>query len=150
MRFRLVFAALALLILGACGDRAAAPQPPAIRYGVDVSEHGMIISDERFAAAALPASGAPVLFDDTGELFKYRQARPQEFRALYVKDYATRQWLQAEQAWYLLSPQIQSPMGWGLAAFQSEAAARQQQASAGGEVLDWTATTKRDWKRPGH
>lgn len=145
------FALLALLalLLTSCGDRSGAIQPPTIQYGRDLSEHGMIISDERFAAAALPASGDPVLFDDTGELLKYRQAHPQSFRALFVHDYQSKQWLPAEQSWYLLSARLTSPMGWGLAAFTTEAAARDYQGRFGGEVLRWPELTGRSWTVPG-
>lgn len=138
---------LAFLTLSACGSQAAGPAPPAIRYGVDVSEHGMIVSEERFAAAALPPSGPAILFDDTGELFLYRQSHGKDYRALYVHDFKTRQWLRAEDAWYLLSERIPSPMGWGLVAYATEAAARDGQAEWGGQVLDWAAVSAREWKR---
>ena len=64
--------ALAFGLLAGCAGASEA-RPPAIRYGQDVSEHGMIISDPRFAAAALPERGEAILFDDIGELLKYRQ-----------------------------------------------------------------------------
>ena len=136
--------ALALGLLAGCaGDDEA--RPPAIRYGQDVSEHGMIISDPRFAAVALPERGGAVLFDDIGELLKYHQAHPQHYRALYVNDYLDQQWLRAEGAWYLQSRQIRSPMGWGLAAFADEPAARRVQGELGGRILAWAELQARDW-----
>ena len=138
---------LSLLVTGllaACGGPSE-PQPPAIRYGTDTSEHGMIISDPRFAAAALPERGDAILFDDIGELLKYLQSHPANYRALYVNDYTTKRWLRAEDARYLLSARINSPMGWGLAAFSDEVAARQLQGERGGEPLTWADLRARDW-----
>jgi copper chaperone NosL len=144
---RLLGLALALGLLAGCADASGA-RPPAIRYGQDVSEHGMIISDPRFAAAALPERGEAILFDDIGELLKYHQAHPQDYRALYVNGYLDKQWLRAEEAWYLQSRQIRSPMGWGLAAFADEPAARRVQGEFGGEILTWTDVLARDWSGP--
>ena len=141
---RLLCLAAVVGLLAACGGSAEA-RPPTIRYGQDVSEHGMIISDPRFAAAALPERGEAILFDDIGELLKYRQAHPQQYRELYVNDYAAKEWLTAERAWYLLSPAIRSPMGWGLAAFADEASARAAQGERGGAVLTWSELQARDW-----
>ena len=136
--------ALAIGFLAGCGG-AAEPQPPTIRYGRDTSEHGMIISDPRFAAAALPERGEAILFDDIGELLKYYQAHPQSYRALYVNDYLDKRWLRAEDAWYLQSSQIRSPMGWGLAAFADESAARRVREEFGGEIRAWSDLLARDW-----
>ena len=105
----------------------------------------MIISDSRFAAAALPERGEAILFDDIGELLKYRQDHPQNYRALYVNDYIEKAWLRAEDARYLESPQLRSPMGWGLAAFVDEAAARRVQGEFGGAILTWADLLARDW-----
>ena len=135
---------LAFLLAG-CAGQSAETQPPTIRYGRDVSEHGMIISDPRFAAAALPERGDAILFDDIGELLKYLQAHPANYRAHYVNDYTTKRWLRAEDARYLLSARINSPMGWGLAACGDDAAARQLQGERGGELLTWAELRSRDW-----
>lgn len=147
MKRWLMVGLIALLALGACGQQAAGTAPPTIRYGVDVSEHGMIISEERFAAAALPPSGPALLFDDIGELFLYRQTHGGEYRALYVHDFKTSQWLRAEDAWYLVSERIPTPMSWGLVAYGTETAAREGQAEWDGQVLDWAAASSREWKR---
>src|SRR5262245_16948176 len=56
-------------LLGGC-ERASTDSPPAIAYGRDECAHcGMIISDDRFAAALIVRDGAqshPLLFDDIG------------------------------------------------------------------------------------
>ncbi len=139
---------LALAALtGACARRAE-PEPPNIRYGRDTcAECGMVISEDRFAAAAV-ADADPLLFDDIGCLLLYRQKHRPAWAAIWVHDYETRSWLGAESAWFLLSPQVRSPMGWGLAAFGDRTRAQARQADFGGEVLTWSELTSRPLTPP--
>ncbi len=142
----LALAALA----GACAHRTE-PEPPDIRYGRDVcAECGMIIGDDRFAAAASVAGADPLLFDDIGCLLVYRQKRRPAWAAVWVHDYESRSWVRAEGAWFLLSPQVRSPMGWGLAAFADSTRARARQADLGGEVLTWAELETRNLTPPRH
>lgn len=137
-------------LAGACGRRGE-PEPPNIRYGRDVcAECGMVIGDERFAAAASAAGGEPVLFDDIGCLAIYRQKRRPDWAAVWVHDYETRGWVRAESARFLLSSRIRSPMGWGLAAFGDEARARIRQGEVGGELLTWSELENRTLTPPRH
>jgi len=54
----LVILTLSGLLLGACGGRQGALQPPEIYYGQDTCARcGMLISDPRFAAALLTEEG---------------------------------------------------------------------------------------------
>ena len=138
-----------LAALTGCGGTSGEPQPPTIRYGQDVSEMGMIISDPRFAAAIIPERGDAILFDDIGELCKYVQTHPSLLaRARFVHEFAGAGWLRAERAWYVRSAEFRSPMGWGVAAFGEEAAARQAQRERGGDVLTWDALARQDWSHP--
>jgi copper chaperone NosL len=108
----------------------------------------MIISDPRFAAAAVTADGTVTLFDDIGDLLAYRKENRPSWVAIWVHDYETQEWLRAEDAWYLLAPGIRSPMGWGLAAFATEEAASARQAELGGELLRWNELSTRDLPHP--
>lgn len=49
----------------------------------------------------------------------------------------------AEQAWYLASPKIATPMDAGLASFCEEAGARTEQGKLGGQVLNWAEVLAR-------
>lgn len=147
-RFAMLIVMVIAIGLNGCGSRTSEPQPPTIHYGQDTSEMGMIISDPRFAAAIIPTQGDPILFDDIGELCRFRQIHQQPVLAQFVHDFHDTRWLRAEQSWYLLSPQVRSPMGWGLAAFGDEATALQAQAERGGTVLTWGDLRRRDWSRP--
>lgn len=141
---------LVFLISGCGGDKEISLDPPKVRYNEDISEMGMFIVDPRYTAAYLPEDGEWILFDDIGEMLKYRTVRypDKEVRVIWVNDYNDREWLKADEAWYLQSTEINSPMGWGLAAFRDENAARQAQAELGGEVITWDDALNRGWESP--
>jgi copper chaperone NosL len=136
---------LLALLLAACAQGQAALAPPVIRYGEDLcAECNMIISDARFASSYLYALGndryQPVLFDDIGNMLNYAHKHPeQEVVAWYVHDYTSEAWLDATQAHYVISPAIHTPMGHGIAAHNSLAAAEQMAAEVQGNVLTWAA-----------
>lgn len=110
------------LAAGACGEPPDPLAPPEIVYGEDVCDAcGMILSDERFAAATVvDAAGGPEprRFDDIGEMFSYHleYAEPAVLR-WYVHDHDSLAWLDATTASYVRGDGIRSPMGSGLAAF---------------------------------
>lgn len=145
-----VIISIVMSFVTACTAPGGAIQPPTIHYGEDqCMTCGMIINDPRFATAAVVQGGDPLLFDDIGDYLAYQQAHHLAPRAVFVHDYRTREWLRAETAWYLLSPNVKTPMGWGLAAFSDESGARQLQAKVSGEILTWRDLTSRTWpERP--
>jgi copper chaperone NosL len=149
VRSRVVVLLGILLLLASCGQESGQLEPPEIRYGRDTcAQCGMIISDPRFAAAAATGDGSVSIFDDIGDLLAYRKENRPDWIMIWVHDYNTQEWLRAEDAWYLLSPAIHSPMGWGIAAFASEEAARTRQAELGGELLRWEELLARELTLP--
>lgn len=141
---------LVVTLLAACGDDEISLDPPEIRYGEDISEMGMFVIDPRYTVATLPADSEEwLLFDDIGELFKYRDAYAEaEFQVMWVNDYHAEEWLHAEDATYLETPELNSPMGWGVAAFEDEADATAMQEETGGEILTWEEVEARTWTAP--
>jgi copper chaperone NosL len=118
--------AVAALPLAACGPAAGGEaRPPEISYGLDMcAECGMLISDDAFAAATAAGGGAANRFDDAGCMLSYHARRPGEpAAAWFVHDYQSRGWLRAEQAAFVHSPALASPMGYNLAAFGDRSAA---------------------------
>jgi copper chaperone NosL len=106
------------------GRGPTASGPPAITYGQDRCEAcGMIISDPRYAAASRQEA-AEHRFDDIGCLVGHSgKALAAGQAAGYVHDAATHDWLEARAAAFVRSPAIQTPMGFGIAAFASAGAA---------------------------
>lgn len=120
-----VSCAAAGAVLAACAPRSSEPQPPEIAYGFDVCEScGMLISEPRFACALVLEDGRALKFDDLGDMVVYQLDRPNlKITAWFAHDYYTEQWVRAEAAFYVASDTIASPMGHGLAAFSTQAAA---------------------------
>lgn len=134
-------ALLLLLALGltACGGDDGAGRPPEIVYGRDVcTECGMIISEERFAAA-YEVEGEDKAFDDVGDMLAHglRQGELGSETAAWVHDHDTSEWLDAATAWFVHDADIVTPMGHGIAAFSTRERATSFATEFGGEVMTW-------------
>ena len=125
------------LTLAACGGNTGVePTPPAIHYGEDVCEFcGMIVSEERFAAGYLTRAGEERIFDDIGDMVQAHLQNHEEGAILFVHDYNNHTWLRAETAYYVLSPDLSTPMLSGLAAFPTADDAARFSADLNGQVL---------------
>lgn len=145
-----LIALLAIATLAACGEDEVSLDPPEVRYGEDISEMGMFVVDPRYTVATLPDDTDEwLLFDDIGELFKYRDTHPDAgFQVIWVNDYHTEEWLKAEDAWYVEAPGVNSPMGWGISAFENEDEARAYHEQHGGELMTWEEADARTWTAP--
>lgn len=108
---------VALLAGCAVADPAA---PPAIRYGESVCVRcGMLIAEARFAAGAVRPDGATRVYDDIGCFLEDARAGALAGWRLWVHDYATGAWIPAAAAVYLQAVRLETPMGYGIAAFAS-------------------------------
>ena len=120
---RICFVALMLSSFGLTGcERVENLAPPQIKYGQDECAHcGMIISDERNAAALIVRSGdelQTLLFDDIGDLIDFSREHPQtQVHRRYVHDYRSRQWIDTTGAVFVRSPELHTPIGSGIVAF---------------------------------
>lgn len=115
---------LVLVLATACAAPAdAEPQPPEIAYNQDVCEQcGMLIDDAHFAAALITLDGPAHKFDDIAEMVMFNMDHPdQQVRAWFVHDYNTEAWIRGETAVYVMSADLATPMGGGVAAFEKQA-----------------------------
>lgn len=121
-------------------DRTGGTGPPEIRLGESTcAECGMIISEERYAAAILVRGDRgpePYLYDDFGDLLAHEEAHP-EFVVLgrYVKARETKEWLEVSEAVFILAEDLRTPMASGIAAFADRTAAEALQREVGGKIL---------------
>lgn len=132
----LAVAALAIAV-SACGG--GAPEPVPIVLDEDACSHcRMAISQREYAAELVTPQGRVERFDDIGCLAAWlrEHGRPAG-AALFAVDYASGEWLAAEDATYVVSPRLPTPMRSGLAAFGDPAAARAATAELGGETAGW-------------
>jgi copper chaperone NosL len=145
----LLTALMAVSLIGiaaGCGEPRDPLAPPEIVYGEDVCDQcNMIISEPRFASALIVATDdghESRIFDDIGDMLVYMAAgHNEEVVRLYVHDYDTEEWIDAETATFARAPRIPSPMGFGLAAFADSARASEVAAEHDGTVLDFEALT---------
>lgn len=144
MKRSMLILALGLIVFG-CSRREMGLGPPEVQYGqTDCAQCGMSVADERYAAAAIVeiSNGERVarVFDDIGCLFAYeREQHEGKVLAWYVKDYATRQWVPAGEAFYVCGKAIQSPMGYGLLATTNAESAAALARDKAGQTVDLQA-----------
>lgn len=131
---------LLLIVLSACTSSQWPPEPSQVHLGEDsCSECRMIISDERYGAQLFDR-GKPVdLFDDYGCLLSRRGVSDSSERVVYVRSLEDASWIREDQAFYVVSKQISSPMGYGIAAFAAnESAARFAQGVDDSEIYSFS------------
>ncbi len=130
--FYLIF----VLWLVACGSSPTEPQPPDIAYGRDLcSQCGMIISEARFASAIQLTNGEYLKFDDAGEMFSYYKENPNtQVLAWFVHDYDSESWIRGEEAFFVKSQSLQTPMGTGTISFRVGSKADEFAAEHDGQV----------------
>lgn len=134
---------LSAFLLHGCARGTTTAAPPEIRYGEDTcTECNMIISDPRYAAGYAYEISAgryeSLAFDDIGDLLAHLEKHHDyTVIAWYVHDYTTEEWVDATTAYYVLSDEIHSPMGHGIAAHATRSAADALAQQEAGLVLDW-------------
>jgi copper chaperone NosL len=130
----LVLVALALF-LAACQEPPA--KPADIREQDSCARCRMPISDVRYAAELIDKAGAPHKFDEIGCLVNYIKLKhpKRDFRATFVMDYDKKQWLKSEDAVFVHSEQIRTPMSGGFVAFADKSRADTVASQFQGQVL---------------
>lgn len=111
---------------------------PTIRYGENTCARcSMVISDPRYAAAWREESGREALFDDIGCMAHQEHDVNPRVASYFVHDNGSEAWVDALQAAYLVdTKQFVTPMAYGIAAFETRAAAVAK-AGTGDQVLVW-------------
>jgi len=108
MKQRLVLTLLLILFgLIAVGCRTAVntEAPPEIVYGEDVCDRcNMIVSEARFASAYWTTEGDARRFDDIGGMLAHYQETQEDVATFWVHDYASGEWLNAQNAFFVIDP----------------------------------------------
>jgi hypothetical protein len=100
----------------------------------------MIVSEPRFAAV-VSEEGRLAVFDDVGELVLHLAAHPEVEGARWVHAFRGGGWLRAEEAAYVSSQELVTPMGTGWVALPNRAAADELRREIGGVVRSWSELT---------
>lgn len=135
--FGLVALLVGLLLMG-CGDG-----PRSVQVGAEECAHcRMLVSENRFASQLVTDRGRSYVFDSIECMAEFLQEEAQvsrdRVRSLWVTEFdAPGTWLGVEEAVFLRSEGLRSPMGLNLSAHADMNAARDHQADFGGEILEW-------------
>ncbi|HHW84862.1 MAG TPA: hypothetical protein GX400_01470 [Chloroflexi bacterium] len=134
---------MALAMLAACAGGPTTPEPAKIRFGETIcTECGMIISQPKYASSFAYAESEgrfkSLPFDDIGDMLAYMRKHSDLIPVgVWVHDYISEEWIDAERAYFVHSDAIKSPMGHGIAAFADKSAAEQFAVETAGQMLDW-------------
>lgn len=109
----------------------------------------MVISEARFAAAFTGPEGQVKTFDDLGCLLQALAEMPGPATppTLWGHDYASEAWLNLADATFVYQPDLITPMGSGLAAFASPAAAQAFAESGGGQAAPFDEVHTLPWRQ---
>lgn len=131
-------ALLPFALAGCGGKEASGDEPPEIKIGRDTCDRcGMVISEERFASGIVDEKGNAQTFDDPGEMVATVQEEGLSGRKAWVHGSPSMQWMDAEDATYVVTPDGQTPMGTGIFPFDNETEAKSFAADNGGVVYTW-------------
>jgi copper chaperone NosL len=116
---------ISTLFVISCNSGGLPDQAPTIRYGEDpCDECFMLINEARYAAAYTTTGGQSRRFDDIGCLLAYHSKHREDVANFWVAGFSTQKWVIADSALYFKSDSIQTPMGFGIIAFENERIAR--------------------------
>ena len=132
--------ALALVTFGSV---ACEPEPQPIAYGEDVGDFcHMTITDERYGSELVMETGRVYKFDSIECLaaFHLSEVDTSRVHSIWVTDFRNPgSLIRAEEAFFLRSPTLRSPMGMNLTAFGPDMDPVAAQNSFGGQALAWPA-----------
>jgi copper chaperone NosL len=128
---------LVLILLSSCG-----PESVTLRYGKDQCHYcKMTLVDNRFGAALLTQKGKAYKFDDTNCLVAFLHSgkiKLTDIDNVYFANFAQPNTLVSkDQAYFLHSDSLKTPMASGVAVFASEAELQKAQAIYAGQQLTW-------------
>jgi copper chaperone NosL len=133
--------ALALAVLLPVMTGGCAPGPAPIVVGQDSCDRcHMAVADARFAAELVTRHGRIHRFDSVECLAAYflHEEDPGDVRSLWVTDLnEPKRLLRVEDAEFVRSAALHTPMGAGLAAFEANRGRGRALAAAPGEILSW-------------
>jgi copper chaperone NosL len=130
-----LLALITSLLLAGCQKGEA--EPAAIAPEDMCAYCKMAISEKRYAAQFIDRDGQPFKFDDIGCMINIAGGKRDrgEIAAYFVMDFDERQWVKAEDAYYVSSAELKTPMEGHAAAFKDEARAREAAATYHGRLV---------------
>lgn len=130
---RLATVLIALLASACAGSRDDLPEIVVDRSAC--SHCGMLISELRFASAYRAGDGEAKLFDEIGCMVAAARQETSEAMKFWFRDADDGGWIEGGGAVFVSSPSIRTPMGGGVLAFRTGAAADAAASRYAGRVV---------------
>ena len=99
----------------------------------------MAISEKQYAAEVIDTDGQAFKFDDIGCMVNFIEGKKNKapIAAYFVMDFDRREWVRGEDAYYVRTSEVTTPMNGGLVAFQTQSQAQQAVDKYQGKLLRW-------------
>ncbi|MFE8697501.1 nitrous oxide reductase accessory protein NosL [Cytobacillus sp. FJAT-53684] len=134
MKFKILIS-LAIFIILLAGCTSSASGPVEIKQNEDACDAcNMGIQELNSAAQMILENGKPLLFDDIGCMIDYIQKKAPTYEAAFVHDYKTKEWIDFDKSTFVQDHSINSPMSYGIAAFEAEENASEFMNEHGGKL----------------
>ena len=130
---RYLLATFSSLLIVACGANKI--EPVALAPEDMCSYCRMAISETRYAAEFVDQDGQAFKFDDIGCMANFIESGKNATKpaGYFVMDFDERQWIKAEDAFYVRSSELSTPMRGGVIAFKDKSKAKQAAAKYHGQ-----------------
>ncbi|HSE18723.1 MAG TPA: nitrous oxide reductase accessory protein NosL [Pyrinomonadaceae bacterium] len=136
------FSIAMMFVLASC--QSATLEPVLIEANDMCAFCRMSISEKQYAAESIDRDGEVSKFDDIGCMANFRKQKKDDTSAgaTFVMDFERREWLKGEDAFYVRSPELKTPMSGGVVAFKDESNARAAAGKYHGTMLRFAELTK--------
>lgn len=136
--------ASAVLLTPLFGFAADVQPVPIMPEADECARCRMAVEQPRFASELIAADNQVFKFDDIGcmvEFVKAKGTRMKPPKAMFVNDFFTARWVRLEKA-TLVKSSFQTPMRYGLLAFESPQAAKKLDAKYKAKPVKWADLVK--------
>ena len=136
MRNLLIILLTIIFVICGCSSNSNNSEPPKIVLGQDPCDNCfMLINEKKFAASIWLSNGESKRFDDIGCMIDYVQKSGDKISSYWVYDYNNDKPLKAEEAYFVKSDKLLTPMSFGIVAFKTKSAASQYAAKYNTELI---------------
>ena len=99
----------------------------------------MAISEKQYAAEVLDSDHQAFKFDDIGCMVNFVESKKNKapIAAYFVMDFDKRDWIKGEDAHYVRTSEVTTPMNGGIIAFRTQSQAQQAVDKYQGKLLRW-------------
>jgi len=142
-----ILTAVVCLAVSACGSKL--PEPADIVEGVDKCEIcNMQVANNQHATQIILNDGKILKFDDLGDMYAWIKKNGKEkIKVQYVRDFHSKEWINAKEASYLYDQEFQTPMAFGVLSFKDKNGAESyQKEQRKGKLLTYEDLDKHSWE----